>query len=255
MSIVKTEVRDNALLVGLDRPEKRNALDEKMVDEIHLVLDRALRGEPKVLIIHSLVEGAFVSGADISELIERNADSALLSINAGLFEKLEKFRWPTIAAIDGYALGGGCELALACDFRLASSRSSFGQPELGLGILAGAGGNWRLPQVVGLPLARRMLYGGVVLDANQALSAQLIEAIHAPERLLDAAVEFAQNIAKRSWRALELTKISLRASSHPTTSLDVIAQALLFESDEKYQRMEKFLARGGKGPTETEASK
>lgn len=251
LSMVKTEIRGNALLIGLDRPDKLNALDEKMVDELHLVLDRATRGEPKVLVIHSLVAGAFVSGADISELIERDADSAMRSINAGLFEKFEKFRWPTIAVVDGYALGGGCELALACDFRLASPGSRFGQPELGLGILAGAGGNWRLPQVVGLPVARRMLYGGAVLDAAQALSAQLVDAVHPSERILDASLEFAENIAKRSWRALELTKIALRSNNHPSTSMDVIAQALLFESDEKNERMGKFLKQNNGGKVDS----
>jgi Enoyl-CoA hydratase/isomerase len=102
----------------------------------------------------------FAAGADIAELHERDADAALLAINAGLFDRLEAHRWPTIALVDGPALGGGCELALACDLRLVSEHAVFAQPELALGILAGAGANWRLPHLAGIGVARRMLYTG-----------------------------------------------------------------------------------------------
>ena len=243
MSTVKTQFRDNALLVGLDKPEKRNAMDEQMVEELHSVLDGAMRGDPKILVIHSLVENVFVSGADIGELLHRDADSAMRSINAGLLEKLEKFRWPTIAVIDGYALGGGCELAMACDFRVASTRARFGQPELDLGILAGAGGNWRLPQLVGMSMARRLLYTGEIIDAEKALSVGLIDDVYPPEELMNSAMKLVETISRRSWRALELTKLSLGANRHPTTTFDIIAQALLFESDDKKVRMQAFLDR------------
>ena len=143
---------------------------------------RALRGPgrrpqdgPCVLIVHSATPGIFAAGADIAELRDRDADAALLAINAGLFEKLEAHRWPTIAAVDGPALGGGCELALACDFRIASHHAYFGQPELSLGILAGAGGNWRLAQTAGQQVARRMLYAGARLTAADALAAGLVD--------------------------------------------------------------------------------
>ena len=243
MSTVKTQYLGNAILVGLDKPEKRNAMDEQMIDELHAVLDDAVRGEPKILVLHSLVENVFVSGADISELINRNADSAMRSINAGLFEKLERFRWPTIAVINGYALGGGCELAMACDLRLASPRARFGQPELDLGILAGAGGNWRLPQLVGVAMARRLLYTGEIIDAEKALSCGLIDYVHEEGILMEAALELAETISSRSWRALELTKLSLGLNRQPTTTLDIVAQALLFESDDKRTRMQAFLDR------------
>ena len=130
--------------------------------------------------MYSTTPGVFAAGADIAELVERDADAALRGINAGLFDRLEAHRWPTIAVIDGPAYGGGCELALACDLRVGSRDARFAQPELGLGILAGAGANWRLPQTVGLPTARRMLYAGEVLDAEQALAAGLVDAVHPP---------------------------------------------------------------------------
>ena len=124
-----------------------------------------------------------------------DADAALRGINAGLFDRLEAHRWPSIAVIDGPAYGGGCELALACDLRIASPHARFAQPELGLGILAGAGANWRLPQAVGLPVARRMLYVGEVLDDRAALTAGLVDAVHPAESVLDQAISLANTIA------------------------------------------------------------
>jgi enoyl-CoA hydratase/carnithine racemase len=230
------------VLVGLDRAEKKNALDQAMVDELHLVLDEHSRA-PAILVIHSTTPGVFAAGADIAELLERDADAALRAINAGLCERLEVHRWPTIAAVDGWALGGGCELALACDLRLASTGARFGQPELGLGIMAGAGGNWRLAQLVGLGRARRMLYTGEVLDADASFAAGLVDGVHAPEALLDAALALAERIASRSWRALELTKLALRLHRPATTTFDIVGQALLFESEDKESRMTDFLER------------
>jgi enoyl-CoA hydratase len=242
---VRVERRGTTVLVGIDRPEKRNALDEATIDELHRVLDHHGR-EPCVLVIHSTTPGIFVSGADIAELLDRDADAALRGINAGLCERLEAHRWPTIAAVDGWALGGGCELALACDLRLASSAARFGQPELSLGIMAGAGGNWRLAQLVGLGTARRMLYTGQLLDAETARDAGLVDAVHPADELLDASTALAAVIAERSWRALELTKLALRLSRPATTSFDIVGQALLFESDDKRQRMSDFLAQRSK---------
>jgi enoyl-CoA hydratase len=230
-------------LVGLDRPAKRNALDEALVAELHEVLDEAARSEPSVLVLHSTTPGMFVAGADIAELIERRADAALRAVNAGLFERLEAHRWPTIAAIDGVAFGGGCELALACDFRVATPNARFAQPELSLGIMAGAGGNWRLSQLVGLQVARRMLYSGEVLGADAALRCGLVDSVHAPDELLPAVRTLAGRIAERSWRALELTKLALRLHRPATTAFDLAAQALLFESDDKVARMRAFLDR------------
>ena len=235
-------IRDEGYIrwIGLDRPGKRNAIDQAMAEELTAALEDARR-QPCVLIVHSTTPGMFAAGADIAELRDRDADAALLAINAGLFERLETHRWPTIALVDGPALGGGCELALACDFRLATARAVFAQPELSLGILAGAGANWRLAQLAGLALARRMLYTGARLDASAALQAGLVDEIAD-----DVAVrgrEMAEAIGTRSWRALELTKLALRSQRPATTTFDVAAQALLFGSQDKYDRMTAFLQR------------
>ena len=239
---VVVERRGDAVLVGFNRPEKRNAIDIATTEAVHQVLTDYAR-ERCILVLHSTTPGMFVAGADIGELLERDADDALVGINVRLFERLEAHRWPTIAVVDGAALGGGCELAMACDLRVASTRARFAQPELNLGILAGAGGNWRLPQLVGMAQARRMLYLGETLDAAAALAAGLVDAVHEPEAVLDAALDMVATIGGRSWRALELTKMALRLHRPATSSFDMAAQSLLFESDDKRQRMGNFLNR------------
>ncbi len=130
---------------------------------------------------------------------------------------------------------------MACDFRIATPQAVFAQPELSLGILAGAGGNWRLASLVGLGMARKMLYAGQRLAAADALDAGLVDEI--TDDLAGRGAELAAAIATRSWRALELTKLALRSQRQPTTTFDVAAQALLFESPDSYDRMTAFLER------------
>ncbi len=237
--------------VGLNRPDRRNAHDEAMVAELDAALADAGR-TPCILLIHSTTPGMFAAGADIREMRDRDASHALRAINAGLFERIEAHRWPTIALVDGPAFGGGSEMALACDFRIASARAVFAQPELSLGILAGAGGNWRLAQLVGLATARRMLYAGARLDAPAALAAGLVDEI--ADDLPARGAALAVTIAQRSWRALELTKLALRAHRPATTSFDTAAQALLFDSKDSYERMTAFLERKRADPAAAGAS-
>jgi enoyl-CoA hydratase len=244
MSSIQVRDEDGIRWIGLNRPAKRNAIDREMADAFSAALDGA-RERPCVLVVHSVTPGIFAAGADIAELRDRDADAALLAINAGLFDKLEAHRWPTIAAVDGAALGGGCELALACDLRVASGSAYFAQPELSLGILAGAGGNWRLAQAAGQQVARRMLYAGARLSAAEALAAGLVDEV--ADDPAGAARALAARIGRRSWRALELTKLALRSHRPATTTFDVAAQALLFTSQEKYDRMTAFLERRDRG--------
>jgi enoyl-CoA hydratase/carnithine racemase len=240
MSSIKVRDEDQLRWIALNRPQKRNAIDRAMSDEITAALEDA-RKQPCVLVVGSSTPGMFAAGADIAELRDRDADAALLAINAGVFEKLEAHRWPTIAVVDGPALGGGCELALACDFRIASHNAYFGQPELSLGILAGAGGNWRLAQTAGQQVARRMLYAGARLSATEALAAGLVDEVADDPDV--AARALAAKITRQSWRALELTKLALRSHRLATTTFDMAAQALLFESQDKHDRMTAFLNR------------
>lgn len=227
--------------IGFDRPDKRNALDAEMVGDLHRALDTIV--EPSILIMHSTTPGMFVSGADIAELRERTGADALQRINGALFDRIAEYRWPTIAVVDGPALGGGCELSLACDFRIATSRAVFAQPELSLGIMAAAGGNYRLERLVGLGLARRILFKGETLQAYEALACGLVDAAVDPADLDGEVEAFVKGIFRASWQALEMTKRALAVNAPDTSAFDATAQAVLFESDEKYGRMDEFLAK------------
>ena len=228
----------------LDRPEARNAIDLQLVDELH-ELCRRLEDSPRILAI-SGSGGIFASGADIRELRERGPEDALRGINSRVFDRISKLPLPTIAAVDGAAIGGGAELAYACDFRIASTRARFGNPETNLGIIAGAGACWRLRELVGLPLANEILLAGRRLDAEGALACGLVTQVVSPEEMDAEVSKLVERIAKGSPMALRLTKLVLRAppSAHP--AIDDVAQAVLFQSEEKRQRMDDFLNRGDK---------
>ncbi|HEY7175396.1 MAG TPA: enoyl-CoA hydratase/isomerase family protein [Micromonosporaceae bacterium] len=234
----------NSAWIGLNRPERHNALDYATSQALGEAVATVERQGPCVLILHSTTPGMFVAGTDIADLAKRRIDDALAPINVRLFDQIANFRWPTIAVVDGPAFGGGCELALACDLRVASSSARFAQPEPSLGILAGAGANWRLPALVGVGLARRMLYAGDIVEADEALAAGLVDRLTDAETLMEVVDELVKRIAARSWRALELTKLALRSQRAETTAFDLVAQGLLYESDDKTERMRAFLDRG-----------
>jgi enoyl-CoA hydratase/carnithine racemase len=242
MSVVEMDVAESIATITLDRPEKHNSLDDAMVAELHAALDE-LTDTPRVLVVRSSTPGIFVAGADIGRLRARTGDDALRRINGALFDRIASYRWPTVAVVDGPALGGGCELALACDFRVASERATFAQPELQLGILAAAGANSRLQRIAGLAVARRMLIAGVSLGAEEALSAGLVDVVVTSEALADALGSLVAGILRNSWQALELTKRALALADIDTASFDAAAQAVLFDSQEKRDRMDAFLNR------------
>jgi enoyl-CoA hydratase len=240
---VQVTQRENAVWIGLNRPDKRNALDLATSRALRDVFEEAQAAGPAVLVLHSTTPGIFVSGTDIADLLQRRAEEALNPVNVRLFEQLASFRWPTIAVIDGPAFGGGLELALACDLRIGTLAARFATPEPSLGILAGAGGNHRLSRLTGFAVAQRMLYAGEVVDAEAALAAGLIDRL-APAAELDAAVDaLVESIARRSWRALELTKLALRMGQRDTTTFDLAAQGLLYESEDAAARLKAFMER------------
>ncbi len=239
-TIVVTRTGDR-IVVRLDRPEVRNAINQQMVDELHGVCAE-LEAEPRILIIIG-TDGVFASGADIVELRDRGAADALKGINTMLFIRIADLPMPVIAAIDGYALGGGAELAYAADFRIGTPRLKIGNPETALGIVAPAGALWRLRELVGEPLAKEILIAGRVLGADEALAAHLVTRLSEPDGLLAAAHELADQIAAKDPLATRYTKalMTVPRGRHPVDDLD--AQAVLFESSEKSRRMTEFLER------------
>lgn len=230
---------DRDVSIRLNRPEVRNAIDEEMVGELHAVCD-LLEDRPRILSIHGAA-GIFAAGADIRQLRDRGRAEALRGINSKLFDRIAALPMPTIAVIDGHALGGGAELAYACDFRIGSPKTRFGNPETGLGIIAGAGATWRLMDLIGQPLAKEVLLAGRILNGEESLQAHLLTRLVESDELEDAADRLIEKIAGQGRLALQLTKNVMHAprDSHPV--IEQIAQAVLFETDEKRERMTRFL--------------
>ncbi len=240
IALLVTETEDR-MHVQLNRPDVRNAIDQQMINELHAVCAH-LEDNPRTLIL-SGANGVFASGADIAQLRERRRDDALAGINSTLFDRISKLPMPVVAALDGYALGGGAELAYAADFRIATPSVKIGNPETGLGILAAAGASWRLKELVGEPVAKEILLAGRVLTADEALALHLVTEVHEPGDLADAANALADRIGKQDPLATRITKsvFTAPAESHPV--IDQLAQAVLFESEAKFDRMGKFLDR------------
>ncbi|WP_257158821.1 enoyl-CoA hydratase/isomerase family protein [Corynebacterium cystitidis] len=235
-----TETED-LLTIELSRPEVRNAIDQTMVDELHTVCAYLEETTKVAIIIGS--NGVFASGADIGQLKERRRADALRGINNTIFNRISQLPMPVIAAVDGYALGGGLELALAADFRVSTERTKFGQPEANLGILAAAGGTWRLKATVGEPLAKEILLAGRIIDGTEALQYHLVSSLAEPDALYDEALNLAGRISELDPLAVRITKsvMNMPVDAHP--QVDNLAQAVLFESDAKFERMQAFLDR------------
>jgi len=235
------EERDDRVVATLDRPEKRNAIDQETIDALH-ELCAVLEASPRTLIVTGS-DGVFAAGADIAQLRDRTADDARRGINAMAFIRVRELPMPVIAAIDGYALGGGAELAYAADIRIATPSLRIGNPETGLGIIAAAGATWRLPEIVGDARASELLLTGRALDAEEALRWGLVSSLHPSDELLPAAHAIADRIAANDPMATQHTKRALRTprAQHPAIELEL--QAELFESPEKHRRMTAFLER------------
>lgn len=234
------EHREDRVVVELHRPEARNAINARMIEELHRVCAE-LEASPRPLLLtgHGTV---FAGGADIAELRERGREEALAGINSRLFERLHRLPAPTVAAVDGFALGGGAELSYACDLRIATPDAVFAQPEPGLGIIAGAGACWRLKELVGTSVAKQVLLGGLRLDAETALRHGLVAEIVPADDLRGRAHALIDRMAASSPLALRMTKMVLDADGpHPLA--DDLTQAVLFESADKHDRMTRFLER------------
>lgn len=243
-TLLVTESGDR-VAVQLNRPAVRNAIDAAMVAELHAVC-AYLEQTSKVLILSGSpsadgAKGIFASGADIAELRERRREDALAGINSGLFERIAKLPMPVIAALDGYALGGGAELAYAADFRIGTAALRMGQPETGLGIMAAAGATWRLKELVGEPVAKEILLAGRILTGEDCLRHGLITELVDSAGLLPAAHALADKVASQDPLAVQTTKRVFHEPRQAHPEVDNQAQAELFESPAKFARMQAFL--------------
>ncbi|MGH9805367.1 MAG: enoyl-CoA hydratase/isomerase family protein [Candidatus Acidiferrales bacterium] len=249
MSDYKTillEVSERVATLTVNRPEVRNALGKETVEEIHAALRvLAARDDVHVLILTGAGDKAFVSGADIREIRQRGKREALEAINQELFTAVANFPWPVIAAVNGYALGGGFELALACDLRVAAEEAKFGFPETGLGIIPAAGGTQRLPRYVGWGRAKEIIFTGEMIDARRAEELGLVSRVVPRAEVLKAARELAEKILTRGPLAIRLAKLSLnvaaRAGLDAGLQVERLAQTILFESKDKQEGTTAFL--------------
>ncbi len=210
--ILKMQVAEAVATVTISRPQAMNALNTGFFREMDgLIAEIAGRADIKVVIITG--EGkAFAAGADIAEMVSKTeADAKAFSkVGQRTFRSLELLEKPVIAAVNGFALGGGCELALACDVRIASTKAKFGQPEVNLGLIPGYAATQRLPRLVGLGNALFLLLSGEMVGAEDALRMGLVQKVVEPEALLPTAVELAKTIAAKGPRAVRLVKRVVR---------------------------------------------
>jgi enoyl-CoA hydratase len=229
----------------VNRPEKRNALDTLTVEELHRALDEVRAARAGVLIVTGAGDKAFVSGADIGKIRERGRDDALSSINSRLMSAIEAHEAVSIAAVNGVALGGGCELALACDLRIAAEHAVFGQPEAAIGIIPGAGATQRLPRVVGLGRAKEMILTGARWDARKALECGLVSEVVPADALMAAARAMAGRVLALGPLAVRLAKTALNLSAQLPLAAGLVyestAQAITFESKDKMEGTGAFL--------------
>ncbi len=210
------EVEESSIAtITINRPDKLNALNSGVIHELHEVLNHLEKSrDARCVIITGAGEKAFIAGADIGEIKDMSPWDAVKFVEDGqhLMNRLEGSRLPVIAAINGFALGGGCELAMAADIRLASKGAQFGMPEVKLGLIPGFGGTQRLPRLVGKGKALELILSAEIIDATEAQRIGLVDEVFEPDKLMERATHMAETIAKRSPAAVALAKRSLMRS-------------------------------------------
>jgi enoyl-CoA hydratase len=241
--MLNTSVVDGVGTLELNRPEVHNAINRELCSQLSATLSQwAERDDVRAVIVCGAGGKSFAAGADIAELRERTHVQSFLAWTQRMLQQLEDFPRPTIAAIDGYALGGGLELALACDLRVASKTAKVGMPEVTLGIYPSAGGSWRLPRLVGLGRAKELIFTGRIVSAPEAAEWGLFEAVVEADARVEA-LRIAQQIAANSPLAVQVAKVSLNAlaKKEAAAPIEWLGQGLLFDSPDKHARMTAFL--------------
>ena len=244
---ILVERRERVAIIAINRPEKRNALNIQTRAEGAAVLDE-LRADDsvRVLVITGAGDKAFIAGADIAEFAERTAISQReVMRERSLFNAIDGFPKPIIAMVNGYCLGGGCEVALACDIRIASEKASFGQPEINLGIIPGGGGTQRLTRLVGEGKAMELILTGEIIDAQTAFTLGLANHVVPADQLETKTMEIANRIADKSPIALRLAKEAIKLASRSNLDeglrREVDLFALCFSSEDKAEGVKAFL--------------
>ncbi len=212
--VVLLEKADRVATITINRPDKMNALNAEVRAKLAMALEQLrLDGSVRVVVLTGAGEKAFIAGADIGEFKGTPPVEQYRIMQTGdIYSALERFPKPTLAMINGYCLGGGCELAMACDIRIAGEKAKLGQPETNLGIIPGGGGTQRLPRLVGQGQAMRLIYTGEIIDAARACEIGLVDEVVPQDELKARTMELAAKIAEKSPASLQAAKEAIRAA-------------------------------------------
>lgn len=240
------EKEKGIMWLTLNRPETRNALDAKTLLEIEAAFaDAESDNEIRVIVVQGAGGKSFAAGADIQQLHDRQALEALIPGMQGLYSKIESCSKVTIAAVTGYALGGGCELALACDIRVATKKAKFGLPELNLGIIPGAGGTQRLSRIIGKGRALDMILTGKIIEGEQAEQIGLVSYLADEEELIETVKKVAADVMKKGPIAIKLVKLAVHkgydADLETAMWIEKLSQAVVFNTEDKKEGTLAFL--------------
>lgn len=234
-------------IITISRPKALNALNSDLLLELDKIID-LMENDNQVNVIILTGEGkSFVAGADIAQMKDLNfiEGKEFSKLGNKVFRKLELLQKPVIAAVNGFALGGGCELAMACDIRYASKKAKFGQPEVGLGITPGFGGTQRLSRLVGLGKAKELIYTAKVIKASEAKEINLVEEVFEPDELIDECIKLAKSISKNAQIAVNATKEAINRGFETDIQTGITIEAdlfgLCFASLDQKEGMDAFL--------------
>ena len=244
---IKYEEDGMTALLTINRPKALNALNSQVLDELDKTLDSIDTNKIRALIITGAGEKSFVAGADIGEMssLTKQEGEAFGKKGNDVFRKLETFPIPVIAAINGFALGGGCEISMSCDIRICSDNAIFGQPEVGLGITPGFGGTQRLARIVGPGMAKQMIYTGKNINAEEALRIKLVNAVYPQSELLNEAKKLAETIARQAPIAVRNSKKAINDGLQVDMDKAIVIEEKLFgdcfETEDQRAGMGNFL--------------
>lgn len=248
LSNVVLQKNDQIATLIINRPKAMNALNMDTLLDIECAIENAKNDDDiYVIVITGAGSKAFVAGADITFMQELTAVEARQFgiLGSGVCSLIEFIEKPVIAAIDGFCLGGGCELAMSCDFRFCSDKSKFGQPEVGLGVTPGFGGTQRLPRLIGTGMAKQLLYTGEVIDANEAFRSGLVNKVVSSDQLMDYVMQIAATIASKGQRAVDLCKAAVNQGMQTdidrALAIELDMFALCFAMDDQKEGMKAFV--------------